>query len=106
MAQSECLASEFALRKIALQKKKSLKLKLHANSDYRLDEIFIFKKKLKQLLSEQCEKILIKSISLQKRNIYCNVSQSVASLFGVFYTDTNFLPKLRKCCYEVIVDKC
>ena len=32
MAQRECLASELGLRKIALQKKKSFKLKLRENS--------------------------------------------------------------------------
>ena len=59
-------------------------------------------------------KIPIKSISLQKRNIYSNVSQTVcrdvlwyaASLSKVLYTDTNFLPKLRKCCHEVMVNNC
>ena len=29
-----------------------------------------------------------------------------ASLFKVLYTDTNFLPKLRKCCHEEMVDNC
>ena len=29
-----------------------------------------------------------------------------ASIFKVLYVDTKFLPKLRKCCYEVIVDLC
>ena len=38
---------------------------------------FTFKKKFKLLLSEKCEKIPIESISLQKRNIYSIVSQTV-----------------------------
>ena len=40
-AQCECLASEFGLRKIVLQKKKYFKLKLRENSDYRRDEIYL-----------------------------------------------------------------
>ena len=29
-----------------------------------------------------------------------------ASLFKMLYDDTKFLPKLRKCCHEVMVDNC
>ena len=95
-------------------KQKSFKLILRENSDYRRDEDIYFQKKFKQLLSEKCEKISIKSISLQKRNVYSDVSQTVcrgrferapwcaASLFNVLCTDTNFLPKLRKCCQKTI----
>ena len=41
--QCECLASEFDLRKIVLQRKKIL----HENSDYRRDENIYFQKKFK-----------------------------------------------------------
>ena len=58
-------------------KQKSFKLILRENSDYRRDEDIYFQKKFKQLLSEKCEKISIKSISLQKRNVYSDISQTV-----------------------------
>ena len=64
-------------------------------------------------MSEKCEKIPIEKISLQKKYIYSNVSPTVyrgrfAGVPRVFlkYTDTNFLPKLRKCCHEVMVGNC
>ena len=30
----------------------------------------------------------------------------VLNLFKVLYSDTNFLPKLTKCCHEVLFDNC
>ena len=78
MAQCKCLASEYDIREIIVfQKKRSLKLKLHEISDYRRDEKIYFEKKFKQLLSEKCEKIPIESFSLQNRNVYSNVSETV-----------------------------
>ena len=108
MAQCECLASKFGLRKIVLQTKKSFNLKLRENSDYRRDENIHFQKKFKQLLSEKCTKISIESISLRKRNLHSNVSQTVcrgrfvrvpwcaASLFKALCTDTSFSAKIEK----------
>ena len=34
------------------------------------------------------------------------ICRCTASLFKVLYADTNFLPKLRKCCHEEMVDNC
>ena len=108
------LPPNLAFEKLFSKQKKSFKLILRENSDYRRDDDIYFQKKFKQLLSEKCRKIFINRISLQKRNIYSDFSQTVrrgrfervlwcaASLFKVLCTDTNFLPKMRKCCHEII----
>ena len=77
---------------------------------------FIYKK-VQVAIEKKCKKIPIESICLPKRNIYGNVSQTVCrgdlqvpwcatSLFKMLCADTNFLPKLRKCCHEEMVDNC
>ena len=111
VAQCECLASEFGLRKIVPKKKekKSFKLKLRENSDHCRSENIYFQKKFRQLLSEKCEKIPIESVNFQKRNIYRNVFQTVCRgrFAGVPKVLKYFiLPKLRKCCHDLIVDNC
>ena len=34
------------------------------------------------------------------------ICRCAASAFKVLYVDTNFLPKSRKCCHEVMVNNC
>ena len=34
------------------------------------------------------------------------ICRCAASFFKVLYADTNFLPKLKKCCHEVMADNC
>ena len=97
--------TNLVFEKLFSKRKKSLKLKLRENSNYRRDENINFQKKFKWLLSEKCEKTPIDSMS-QKQKYMQLLKLCAASLFKVLYTDTNFLPKLRKCCDEVMVDNC
>ena len=57
------------------KEKKSFKLELRENSDYRRDEIY-FQKKCDQLSGEKCKIIPIESIYLQKRNTRWAVSRA------------------------------
>ena len=61
----KCLASEFGLRKIVLQRKKSLKLKLRENSDYRRDEINL-QKSSSSYQVKNVRKSLLKAFVSQK----------------------------------------
>ena len=101
-AQCECLASEFGLRKIVLQKKKSLKLKLRENSNYRRDEIYL-QKSSSSSREKNARKSLLKAFVSQKE-IYTAMFLKLCAV--EIYTHTNLLLKLRKCCHEEMVDNC
>ena len=99
--------------KLFSKRKKSLKLKLRENSDYRRDEIYL-QKSSRSYRVKNAGKSLLKAFVSQKE-IYkamflklcaSEIFRWAASLFKVLYTNTNFLPKLRKCCHEEMVDNC
>ena len=77
VAQCQCLAFEFGLQKIVLQKKKNfVSLNYVKIESIVVMKIFIFKKKFKELFSEKCKEISIESI-FSKKNICSNVFQTV-----------------------------
>ena len=99
--------------KLFSKRKKSLKLKLRENSDYRRDEINL-QKSSSSYRVKNVRKSLLKAFVSQKE-IYtamflklcaAKICRYAASLFKVHYADTTFLPKLRKCCHEEMVDNC
>ena len=115
VAQCQCLAFEFGLQKIVLQKKKNfVSLNYVKIASIAVMKIIIFKKKFKELFSEKCKEISIESIFSKKKYmqqcfsncVLWKICRCAASLYKVLYTHTNFLPKLRKYCHEVMVNIC
>ena len=70
MAEREYMTSEFGLRKIVFQEKKSSSCNSVKIATIIVLRTIIFKKKFfKQLLTKKCEKVPIESIDLQKKYI-------------------------------------
>ena len=56
---------------------------------------------------KNARKFLLKALVSEKEiHTAMFLKLCAASLFKVLYTDANFLPKLRKCCHEGMVDNC
>ena len=113
-AQCESLASEFGLRKIVFQKKKNLLSWNYAKIAIIAVMRFIFKKSASSYRVKNGRKSQLKAFVSKKKDIHhcfsnhvpLTICRCAASLFKVLYADTNFLPKLKKSCHEVMVDNC
>ena len=82
------------------KEKKSFKLKLRKNNDYRRDDIYL-QKKVQVVRVKNARKSLLKAL-VSKKEIFTVMFLKLcaASFFKVIYTDKNFLPKLKNCCHE------